>query len=681
MKRISFCALLVLLGSWTADSFQSSAAQTPDELLLLGFEDAEFEKLSKLIKLTKAVGKTKDNKPFVAWNIDQLGQWNLFEGDASQGKRAMKIGIARKPDVKIYDLRRIPFGIPIPADAVDYYGHYVDNYSVSGGNHLHTGGIFRRIFPVDWSAYDLLRFDVRCEEGVHTIRVTLEDEEIAPPLVRNIKAPAGKWATVEVDLREAERVRRLDLKTMATLTVAIVGSEAPLDKPATGLMDNLRLCKKSVAATLPVVRDTTSLELPAYYKSSSKPVPEKMPALKPDRSPLKIEKPFVIETGQLANVSYMGWAAAYDNQNLLVGFSGSKDGFALQSNNGGKSWRGLDGGPKPAVMPLPYLDHQNARGDVVGQRADVLLLADMGCNGMVMASPRLWARKLSFTDKGWVLTPDPVLVDCDLRHCNSNQSIVRSSDGRLWAAYGLVGRLGTNCINVRYSDDDGATWKSSREGTSGVIPGTIHPEKEGVGFGRYTFEEPCLVPFGPAVACIWEEWGPNSINLKWAKFDGTKWSAIEEIAQMGKGSTVFNRPHIHAVSIDGKEIFMASGFREGIYHHRDGRWQKEPVKVPFGTRLSLAGGKTVMAFAVRSENADRKKGPMVIQTWQRRSDGEWSDARELAREEIPISVMQGLNELRPGLVVQTYSPPNFVPIAWSCDGQKWIKYLRVPVGD
>src|SRR5262249_10194018 len=159
------------------------------------------------------------------------------------------------------------------------------------------------------------------------IRVTLEDDEIAPPFVRNVKAPVGKWATVEIDLREAERVRRLDLKTMATLTVAIVASEAPLEKPATALMDNLRLCRKTTAATLPVVRDKSSLELPAYYKASSKPVLEKMPDLKPDRTPLKLEKPFVIETGQLASVSYMGWAAAYDNQNLLVGFGGNKDGF------------------------------------------------------------------------------------------------------------------------------------------------------------------------------------------------------------------------------------------------------------------------------------------------------------------------------------------------------------------
>ena len=681
MRPISLCALLAILCALAAKGLQANAADSSDEKLLLSFEETEFDKLSKLIKLTKAPGKTKDNKPFVSWTIDQLGQWNLFEGNASQGKWAMKIGIARKPDPKIYDFRRIPHALPIPAEAVDYYGHYVDNYSVSGGNHLHTGGIFRRIFPVDWSAYDLLRLDVRCEEGDHTIRVTLEDEEIAPPLVRNVKAPVGKWATVEIDLREAERVRRLDLKTMATLTVAIVASDAPLDKPATALMDNLRLCRKTVPATLPVVRDKNSLELPPYYKTSSKSVPEKMPDLKPDRSPLKLEKPFVIETGALASVSYMGWAAAYDNQNLLVGFGGSKDGFSLQSTDGGKTWRGLDGGPKPTMIPMPYLDHQNARGDVVGKRADVLVLADMGCNGQVMASPRLWARKFTFTDKGWTLAADPALVDCDLRHCNSNQSLIRTADGRLWAAYGLVGRLGTNCINVRYSDDDGVTWKSSREGTCGVIPGTIHPEKEGVGFGRYTFDEPCLVPFGPAIACIWEEWGPNSINLKWAKFDGSRWSTIEEIAQMGKGSAVFNRPYVHAVSVDGKEIFTASGFREGVYHYRDGRWQKESVKVPPGARLSLAGNKKVVAIAGQSENADRRKGPFVIRMWHRMADGTWSEPRELAREELPLSGVQGMNELRPGLVMQAYAPPNFVPIAWSCEGQKWIKFLRVPVID
>jgi hypothetical protein len=31
-------------------------------------------------------------------------------------------------------------------------------------------------------------------------------------------------------------------------------------------------------------------------------------------------------------------------------------------------------------------------------------------------------------------------------------------------------------------------------------------------------------------------------------------------------------------------------------------------------------------------------------------------------------------------VVQPYAPPNCVPIAWTCEVQKWIKVLRVPVG-
>ena len=51
---------------------------------------------------------------------------------------------------------------------------------------------------------------------------------------------------------------------------------------------------------------------------------------------------------------------------------------------------------------------------------------------------------------------------------------------------------------------------------------------------------------------------------------------------------------------------------------------------------------------------------------------------ELAREDQPIT--KGLNGyFYPGLVVMAYAPPNFVPIAWTVQGQKWIKFLRVPV--
>jgi hypothetical protein len=202
-----------------------------------------------------------------------------------------------------------------------------------------------------------------------------------------------------------------------------------------------------------------------------------------------------------------------------------------------------------------------------------------------------------------------------------------------------------------------------------------------VGFG-YTFEEPCLVPFGAGVACLWEETSYHKPGkLRWARFDGAKWSGIEEIDAPLRAGSVWSRPQLHAVSVAGKEVFVASGFRKGVLHYRAGKWHRAPIDVPFGARLSVAGGKTVVVIAVQSVGPDPRKGPMIIRAWQRRASGKWSGPREVAREEHPLSEMHGLNDLRPGLVVQAYAPPNFVPVAWSCRKQKWIKFLRLPVGD
>src|SRR5262249_14978685 len=152
-----------------------------------------------------------------------------------------------------------------------------------------------------------------------------------------------------------------------------------------------------------------------------------------------------------------------------------------------------------------------------------ILMSDMGCNGGGLSTLRYFSQKLTLTGQGWEMQKVPSLVDCDFRHCSANHSVGRTADGRLGGAPGLVGGLGTNQINVFYSDDDGATWKASREGTSGVIPGTIRPEKDGVGFG-YTHDQPCLVPFGAGIACIWEEFPAppppaEQARLRWARFD------------------------------------------------------------------------------------------------------------------------------------------------------------------
>lgn len=665
--------LLTLALTWLA--WPASRAADPDEKLLLGFEESEVQKWAEVLKVKPENGKTKDGIPFVALKTSFGNDyWRLFKGKASQGDYAMGLSLMRTGD-------DIPFDFKVPAEAQRYFGVFRDNWA--NGAWLNTCGVFRRLLPMDWSAHDLLRLDVYCEEVPQTIRVQLEDEEIAPPVSRNLVVKPGQWTTLEIDLRAAEKALKLDRKRMATLVVAVVKADGKVTKNPSAWLDNIRLSSAQTTTKLPVVRDESAFDLPEYFQPTTKPTAERLPAGKPDRTPLAAEKPFLIPMEKGFGVTPVGWAAAYDNKHLLLGFCDGTNAFVLQSTDGGQSWKGLDGGAKPTLVPTKIangcIDHQAGRGDVVGQRADVLLFSNMGCNGQVLSTLRYFSQKLTFTGTGWELQKLPALVDCDLRHCSSNQSVVRTPDGRLWAAYGLSGRLGTNHINVRYSDDDGQTWKASREGTSGVIPGTILSDKDGAGFG-YTFEEPCLVPFGNSVACIWEEFGysnPKRNKLLWARFDGSKWSAIEEIPAPPRASLAWCRPQLHAVSIGGQEIFVASGQRNGILHYRDGKWTQEAGDVPFGGRLSLAGDK-VLAIAAKSETPDPRKGPMVIRAWQRGSDGKWT-ARDLAREEQPVAGMQGLNDLRPGLVVQPYAPANFVPIAWNCQGQKWVKYLRVPV--
>lgn len=680
--------LIVAVGFLALSSTALPAAEPTGEKLLLGFEEEDFVRLDKAIKLTRQEGKTRRGEPYVAWQspggFAAIGQWLIFKGQASQGEHALGISLVTNRDYIVYS----PTKIELPPEPVWYYGLLNNNWAAANGALFNTCGVFRRMFPADWSDYDLLRLDAYGLDVKQTIRIVLEDEEIGPPIVRNLTIEPGKWVTLEIDLRAAVKERGLDLARMATLAVGVseLHEKPKVEGQTTALIDNLRLAGAKTPATLPVVRDSTSHALPAYFKTS-RPAPVKKPAGKPDRSPLKLDKPFQIDSDKPASVAPVGWVAAYDNQRLLVGYSHGmvSDGTArillLQSLDGGQKWRGLDGGDKPTGLHVFNPDHGSGRGDVAGAGADVLLFNNLGCAGPNITSLRLFARKLTLGDKGWEVREMPALVDCDLRHCNSNHSIVRGPDGRLWGAYGMVGRLGTNCINLRYSDDDGLTWKSWAESKSGLVPGSLHSDKKGIGFG-YTFEEPCLAPLGAGVACIWQERsGYDFVRLLWSHFDGQRWSPVEEIEQPKRTvSGSVTRPPIHAVSLGGKEIFLVSALFDGVLHYDGERWQTEPVEVPAGSRISAAGDKAIVVIG--GDGKPVNKGPLVLRAWQRTSAGRWSGPVELAREDAPLSHKHdGVYVIRPGLVVQPYSPPNFVPVAWTCEGKNWVRVLRVPVAD
>ena len=270
------------------------------------------------------------------------------------------------------------------------------------------------MFPVDWSEYDLLRLDAHGEEVKQTIRVVLEDEEIGPPIVRNLTVEPGKWVTLEIDLRAAARERGLDLKRMATLAIGVTElDEKPktrtpahgLDRqPPPGPPENARQAAGG-ARSEPRTRCRRTIAPASRSRKNCRPG-------EPDRTPLKLEKPFLIPTEKAALVAPVGWAAAYDNQRLLLGFdagatsTGHDHVLLLQSLDGGQTWRGLDGGDKPTPLYVFNPDHGSGRGDVVGHARTCCSSTTWVAQGPNIASLRLFARKLTFTGKGWEVRAD-----------------------------------------------------------------------------------------------------------------------------------------------------------------------------------------------------------------------------------------------------------------------------------
>src|SRR5262245_38669695 len=218
MRRLRCLALVPLL--WALAPALSGAAEPPAEKLLLGFEEEDFTRLGKAIKITRKEGKTKEGTPCVGWEspggFAQLGQWMVFKGKASQGQHALGIGLVTNQQAITYS----PTKFDLPPEPVFYYG-LLNNPYASGGSLFNTCGVFRRMFPADWSDYDLLRLDAHGEEVKQTIRVLLEDEEICPPIVRNLIVEPGRWVTLEIDLRAAARERGLDLRRMASLAIGV----------------------------------------------------------------------------------------------------------------------------------------------------------------------------------------------------------------------------------------------------------------------------------------------------------------------------------------------------------------------------------------------------------------------------------------------------------------------------
>jgi len=701
----------VLLELLIALCFRMALAGEPAaQKLLLGFERAEVEGFAEALKAQLADAEDVLGRPCV--RVEMKGgritrEWSLHKGNASQGEWAAGLGLTRWPDRPVPGM--FPTKKTAPFENRDVVIHYNGLYADGDWRRLlNTSGIHHLFLPADWSDHDLLRLDVYCKDLTLEYHLAVEDEDVLPPVVRVMQVPADQWTTLELDLRAAAKGRGLDPKKITSMAVAVTGivkGELPLAKDERkrreirfALPDNIRLCRRDVRAELPVVRDEGPYELlPGYYRETAGPKPRSVEPDKPDHSPIKLEEPIVIRTGEKKHtVMRLGWASAYDNNHLSIGFEvtafwGSR---VLQSLDGGKTWVGLDGTPKATSLNVMDFIDGGGTGDVVDRFGDVLMTVfGLGCGGPSVYHPRVFTKQLTFlgAGKGWSLRELRAFVDCEPRHCTATQSAFRADSGRLWLAYGVLSRLNRTCIHVRYSDDDGLSWRPLEPGKAGRIPDSPWPEGrrlDGTDFGLYvkTDPDPRMVALGKGFACLWHnrrEKSGQHVPLYFARFDGQRWLPLETVPYPQERTEFHSLPRLQAVSLDGNEIFVQTAYANGVLRYRDGKWTRELPEAPASAcRLCVAGGKALVVIAALPQPGGKTRGsarltaPVVFRAWQRGPDGRWTGPRDLAREEEPLP----FDETWAGFHVPRFSPPNFVPMVWA-NGGDWLKVLRVPVQD
>jgi hypothetical protein len=701
-----FCSRAVAIERGPAGVTSPSATPRPDEQLLLGFEPEEIEAFPAGLK--KRVTDTTDveGRPCTELHMPygrHTRKWRLYKGNASQGEFAVGLGFARKPNVRQLDGFSLkPTAEFANRDAVmHYFGMFTDH-----GKLFSTTGIHHLIAPRDWSDYELLRMDVYAEDLTLEYHVSFEDEDVLPPVVRSMQVPPGKWTTLEVDLRASAKGRGVDLGKITSLSIGVTdvvngtpkfaGEPDKRGELSFALLDNVRLSRRGVEAKHPVIRDERPYGLlDGYYPPATEPRAKVVTPAEPDHSPVKLQEPMAVKPGvPVQPLSRFSFVSAYDANHLLVGFLektfwGAR---AWQTTDGGKTWRGLEGEETPTPLRMKDFIDGGGRGEVIDRYGDVVIVTfGLGCGGPTAYHPRVFTRKLTFEGPGkdWTTRELPALVDCEPRHCVAEQSTFRAKSGRIWLAYGNLGRLDRSCISVRYSDDDALSWRPIREGFTGRIPDSYgdfsHQEPGAYSFTIYTKQDPAprLVPFGKGIVCLWHNRrNARGTDLHMAQFDGKKWLPVATVPYQFNKLTHYT-PRLDAVSVDDQEILALSTYADGVLHYGNGVWSQELMVVPAGlSRLCLAGDKTVMlivAFPDREKLVKKgylQSAPVVFRAWQRAADATWSGPREIASVEEPISIGGALEWS--GFRVPRFSPPNFVPLMWVGDDQV-MNVLRVPV--
>ena len=472
----------------------------------------------------------------------------------------------------------------------------------------------------DWSRYDLMRVDVRCDTARVELRLALEDDILEPPVMRVYRIPDGRWVTIELDLNEAVEARGLNLARVANFWLLGQASER-----AEVRIDNIRIAKRSVPVQHELIRSETPAKFPVDQRKRPR-APNLPSELRPDRSLVQLGEPVVVARGSIVP---FGWVSAYDNRYLFVAYSfsagtGKPVAKTAYSNDGGETWKPLSA---PAARNL---DHGTARGCAVGATGDgVAVSSGPGCAGLGCANPRQHLTKYTFTGTGWKVE-SPTILDADIRHCGSNASVVRLSSGpyrgRLWASWGQIGRAHRIDVHVKFSDDDGRTWIPW--GTGAALPGS---EAGPWSNGTYSYPQTVITPYKDYVACFWHH--SRDGGVLWSVYDGSRWSPPSEVSSitLDRMDGAY-RATMSAVTKGETEIFFTASGMGTVVRWDGDCWTADPIECEDGGMLSLAGN--VVTLFTAGEVNRRWKGidwsrRAVLRCYQRSGSGRWEGHLDL----------------------------------------------------
>lgn len=645
-----------------------------EEKLLLSFEETEIQKLLDLTKCKKTPGKTDKDPTVIDFNPYRTqGIWSIFQDLKSDGNSSLGLSLSK-----------LIYKIPKIGNEPDSLVSINSIFTPGRGSAFRTIGFLSDIMDDNWSNYEVLRFDTYSMIDNVTIEVFFEDDRVSPGLKYIFPAKKNSWVTCEIDLLEAVKIREFNLAKISSLNIRAFSNEGTNNIPLPIRLDNFRLAKAKDNSKNQIVKNTEPITPIEFNLLTSKPLEEVLPKIK--RNTTKLEKPEIltIETDNVYGLIPLGWVTAFDNDRIMIGYSNTgPNSFTLvqQTLDGGKTWTGL-GKKEPTKLSIPYNDHQSGTSSIFGERKDVAITTNLGCAGTLIPSIRLFTRNIVHQDTGWVYRETPSFVDSDLRHCNSDQSMFRGKDGRLWLAYGYAGRFGSRTIALRYSDDGGITYQTTIKNSNGMVPESIRPEEKG-NYG-YTFDVPVIAPYQSGVILIWEAVSKANVSeYNYMTFLEGKWSELQKIPIPKERSFNKLRPPLNAVAKSNGEIIVASTDFSGLLVFKDNKWNLMATKVPPASKLALAGGTKLFAFTIgitQSGDYVNKKPNGKILMWAIDDKYEVAAPKEIVAESYPFSI-QGSNPYSARTVpaVDAYSPENFIAIAWTCIGQKWVKVMKVPV--